>query len=119
MAMRNTSSRKRNRCKRYGALRYAPCASKRHGRAVNGLHGQGRVTGGSRGIGRAIAQQFAAHGGARVVATTRTARRLMKRWHRGGGDGHAIYQADIANPEAVSRLVDAVAPPKWRATSTF
>ncbi|MFN8560917.1 MAG: SDR family oxidoreductase [Anaerolineae bacterium] len=25
------------------------------------------------------------------------------------GDGHAIYQADIANPEAVSRLVDAVA----------
>jgi NAD(P)-dependent dehydrogenase (short-subunit alcohol dehydrogenase family) len=67
------------------------------------------VTGASRGIGRAIAQRFARYG-ARVAIhynSNRTAAdetlALLP------DDGHRIYQADIANADAVRMLVDNVA----------
>ncbi len=64
------------------------------------------VTGASRGIGRAIAQKFAA-AGARVAihyhqnqaAAEETLRTLS-------GQGHIIVQADVANSDAVQRMVE-------------
>jgi 3-oxoacyl-[acyl-carrier protein] reductase len=64
------------------------------------------VTGASRGIGRAIAQKFAA-AGARVAihyhqdqaAAEETSRMLS-------GQGHILVQADVANPDDVQRMVD-------------
>jgi 3-oxoacyl-[acyl-carrier protein] reductase len=67
------------------------------------------VTGASRGIGRVIAQQFAHHGAQVAVhynsnrpAAEATLASLV-------GDGHRIYQADVADAEAVRLLVNAVA----------
>ena len=65
------------------------------------------VTGGSRGIGRAIAQEFAA-GGARVAvhycsnqaAAERTLAALP-------GAGHSVVQADVSVAEACPALIDA------------
>lgn len=63
------------------------------------------ITGGSRGIGRACAIQFAAHGAKVMVhyhrsqAGAEDTLRLMK------GDGHHIVQADIADADAVRRMV--------------
>lgn len=67
------------------------------------------VTGASRGIGRAVAQEFAA-GGARVAIHYHQNRAAAEDTLASlAGDGHGIYQADIADPEAVRRMVDAVA----------
>ena len=64
------------------------------------------VTGGSRGIGRAVAVAFAAHGG-RVEVGYRA--------HRDGaqetvammeGGPHAAVQADVTDPESVERMVE-------------
>ena len=64
------------------------------------------ITGASRGIGRAIAQKFAA-AGARVAvhyhqnrAAAETTRRSLT------GDGHLILQADLTRADEVRRLVD-------------
>lgn len=67
------------------------------------------MTGSSRGLGRAIAQRFAA-GGDRVAvhhrATRAQAEQLVSELP---GDGHVIVQADMAEPEAVRAMVDAAA----------
>ncbi|WP_058601974.1 SDR family NAD(P)-dependent oxidoreductase [Aureimonas ureilytica] len=68
------------------------------------------VTGGSRGIGRALAQALAAHGAdvAIVVRSTLTqAEDLARELNAGGGDSFAI-QADVSNPDDVERLAAAV-----------
>ncbi|MBI1259402.1 MAG: SDR family oxidoreductase [Chloroflexi bacterium] len=67
------------------------------------------VTGASRGIGKAIAQQFATHGAKVAVhynSNRAAAEATCASLH---GEGHRIYQADIADPYAVKSLVDAVA----------
>ena len=65
------------------------------------------VTGASRGIGRAIAQAFAA-AGERVAVHHRDSAALAAEVLAGlPGAGHAVVQADLADPEAVRRMVDA------------
>jgi 3-oxoacyl-[acyl-carrier protein] reductase len=69
------------------------------------------VTGGSRGIGRAVAERFAA-AGATVAVQFRADRRAADDTLAGlEGDGHLALQADVADPEQarslVSRVVDA------------
>lgn len=66
------------------------------------------VTGGSRGIGKAIARAFAAQG-ARVAFTfhrnAETARQTMRDLP---GKGHLALKADICDPDAVRELVETV-----------
>ena len=64
------------------------------------------VTGASRGIGRAVAQAFAelgdrvaVHYGASAELAAQVAGELP-------GSGHTVVQADLADPEAVHRMVD-------------
>jgi len=64
------------------------------------------VTGASRGIGRAIAQAFAAAGD-RVAVHHRDSAALAAEVLAGlPGAGHAVVQADLADPGAVRRMVD-------------
>jgi len=64
------------------------------------------VTGASRGIGRAIAQAFAGAGD-RVAVHHRDSAGLAAEVKAGlPGSGHAVVQADLADPEAVRRMVD-------------
>jgi 3-oxoacyl-[acyl-carrier protein] reductase len=67
------------------------------------------VTGASRGIGAAIAQAFAGQGD-RVAIHYRAASAAAEAVREGlPGDGHAIVQADLTDPEAVRRMVDEAA----------
>ena len=67
------------------------------------------VTGASRGIGRAIAQAFAAQGD-RVAVHHRDSAALAEEVAAGlPGGGHTIVRADLADAEAVRRMVDAAA----------
>jgi 3-oxoacyl-[acyl-carrier protein] reductase len=66
------------------------------------------VTGGSRGIGRAVAERFAARG-ATVVVQFRADRRAAEDTLAAlDGDGHLALQADVADPEQARSLI-------WRA----
>jgi 3-oxoacyl-[acyl-carrier protein] reductase len=67
------------------------------------------VTGASRGIGRAIAQAFAGQGD-RVAVHHRDSAALAEEVVAGlPGRGHTIVRADLADAEAVRRMVDAAA----------
>ena len=66
------------------------------------------VTGGSRGIGRAVAERFAA-AGATVAVQFRADRRAADDTLAGlEGDGHLALQADVADPEQARSLVSRV-----------
>jgi 3-oxoacyl-[acyl-carrier protein] reductase len=68
------------------------------------------VTGGSRGIGAAIARRLAAEGATvavNYVADVTSAESLVKEL-RGNGIKAAAFQADVSDPAETSRLVDAV-----------
>ncbi len=67
------------------------------------------VTGASRGIGKAIAQQFAQNGATVAVHYNANRAAAEETLASLNGSGHRIYQADIADPNAVKSLVDAVA----------
>jgi 3-oxoacyl-[acyl-carrier protein] reductase len=65
------------------------------------------ITGASRGIGRAIAEAFAAQGD-RVAVHHRDSADLAARVAAGlPGRGHAVVQADLADPAAVQAMVNA------------
>jgi 3-oxoacyl-[acyl-carrier protein] reductase len=67
------------------------------------------VTGGSRGIGRAVAEQFAAHG-ATVVVQFRADRAAAEDTMAslGSAGGHLALQADVADPEQARSLIGRV-----------
>lgn len=64
------------------------------------------VTGGSRGVGAAVARHFATRCGDRVAVHCRESRELAGRVVASlPGDGHAVVQGDLADPAAVRRFV--------------
>jgi 3-oxoacyl-[acyl-carrier protein] reductase len=67
------------------------------------------VTGGSRGIGRAVAREFAAHG-ATVVVQFRADRAAAEDTMAslGSAGGHLALQADVADPEQARSLIGRV-----------
>ena len=67
------------------------------------------VTGASRGIGAAVAGAFAASGDRVAVHYGRSARRAEQVAASLAGDGHVVVGADLADPDAVRRMVDAAA----------
>ncbi|WP_155374896.1 SDR family NAD(P)-dependent oxidoreductase [Catellatospora vulcania] len=67
------------------------------------------VTGASRGVGRAVAAAFAARGD-RVAIHHRDSADLAASLRASlPGEGHAVVQADLADPDAVAAMVDAAA----------
>jgi len=67
------------------------------------------VTGASRGIGAAVARAFAAAGDRVAVHYGGSRAAAEKVLSSLGGDGHTIVQADLADPDAVRRMVDEAA----------
>jgi 3-oxoacyl-[acyl-carrier protein] reductase len=66
------------------------------------------VTGASRGIGRAIARQFAQKGGRVAVHYNSNARAAAETLASLAGSGHLVVQADLADGAAVGHLVETV-----------
>jgi NAD(P)-dependent dehydrogenase (short-subunit alcohol dehydrogenase family) len=66
------------------------------------------VTGASRGIGREIARQFAEKGAKVAVHYNSNRAAAEESLNMLSGDGHRLYQADIADATAVKTLVDSV-----------
>ena len=66
------------------------------------------VTGASRGIGRAIARQFAEHGARVAVHYNSNQQAADETLASLPGSGHSIIQADLADAEAVERMVRTV-----------
>ncbi|MGA4876585.1 SDR family NAD(P)-dependent oxidoreductase [Streptomyces lydicamycinicus] len=65
------------------------------------------VTGASRGIGRAVAEVFAAHGD-RVALHYASRRAAAEEAYAGlAGSGHVLVQGDVSTPEGAAALVDA------------
>jgi 3-oxoacyl-[acyl-carrier protein] reductase len=67
------------------------------------------VTGSSRGIGRAVAQAFAQAGDSVAIHYRDSADLAAEVLARLPGDGHVVVQADVADPDAVRRMVDEAA----------
>jgi len=67
------------------------------------------VTGASRGIGRAVAQVFAADGERVAVHHRDSADLAASLLASLPGDGHVVVRADLADPEATARAVDEAA----------
>ena len=67
------------------------------------------VTGGSRGIGAAIAHEFAAAGDRVAVHYSSAATAAQGVVDSLAGAGHIIVQADLRNPDAIKAMVDSVA----------
>lgn len=66
------------------------------------------VTGASRGIGRAVAHQFAEKGGRVAVHYNSNADAAEETLASLAGTGHLVVQADLADAEAIQRVVDTV-----------
>lgn len=67
------------------------------------------VTGGSRGIGAAIAQEFASHGDRIAVHYGAAQSRAEEVAQTLPGDDHVIARADLRNPQEIKNMVDEVA----------
>lgn len=67
------------------------------------------VTGSARGIGAAIADAFAARGDRVAVHYRAEAEQAAAVLSSLPGEGHAVVQADLADPDAVRRMVDQAA----------
>lgn len=67
------------------------------------------VTGASRGIGRAVAMEFAARGAQVAVHYSRNRTAAETTHSRMAGHGHILVAADLADPQAVQQMVDTVA----------
>lgn len=66
------------------------------------------VTGGSRGIGKAVAQQFAAKGARVCINFIENTRAATDTVNNLPGSGHFAIKANIADPDAVQQLMDTV-----------
>ncbi|MCA9980056.1 MAG: SDR family oxidoreductase [Anaerolineales bacterium] len=67
------------------------------------------VTGASRGIGRAIAQQFAARGATVAIHYAHNHTAAQETQTQLSGTGHQLFQADLQAPEQAAQLTTAVA----------
>ena len=65
------------------------------------------VTGGSRGIGRAIARALAARGDRVAVHFSSDRASAEETLHQLSGEGHLVVAGDLRNPDAASHVVDA------------
>src|SRR5207253_10825728 len=90
------------------AVEAVPAPVHRESDRVDELQGQvALVTGGSRGIGLAIAQELAG-AGAKVAVVARDGARAQAAAGGLPGEGHRGYGCDVADPEAVNALVKQV-----------
>jgi NAD(P)-dependent dehydrogenase (short-subunit alcohol dehydrogenase family) len=67
------------------------------------------VTGASRGVGRAVAATFAAHGDRVAIHHRDSADHAASLLASLPGEGHAVVRADLADPDATAAMVDAAA----------
>ncbi|MBT3321853.1 MAG: SDR family oxidoreductase [Anaerolineae bacterium] len=63
------------------------------------------ITGGSRGIGKACAQAFAARGAKVAINFVRNAEAAQKSLNSLTGEGHALVQADVSKSELIEGLI--------------
>ena len=70
------------------------------------------ITGGSRGIGAAIAHEFAAAGDRVAVHYSSAATDAQKVVDSLAGSGHIIVQADLRDPDAIKPRISTALPPR-------